>query len=71
MAEPPDHRELRIPLGGLSRHVVRRPRLRRALLRWPLLAALAGAAAALAGVLLATAEPRVEVRLDAGSTASS
>src|SRR5690348_6006755 len=68
MAEPPppDHRELHIPLGGLSRHAVRRPPLRRMLLlRWPLLVALAGAGAALAGVLLATAEPQVEVGLDA------
>jgi hypothetical protein len=64
--QPPDHppRDLRIPLGGLSHHVVRRPRLRRTLLRWPLLAALAGAVAAVAGVLLATAEPQVDVRLD-------
>ena len=66
VAEPPEHRELRIPLGGLSHHAVRRRRLRRALLSWPLVAALAGAAAALAGVLLVTAEPQVEVRLDAG-----
>lgn len=64
VAEPPEHRELRIPLGGLSRHAVRRPRLRRALLSWPLVTALAGAAAAMAGVLLVTAEPQVEVRLD-------
>lgn len=67
MHEPPERgpRDLRIPLGGLSQHVVRRPRLRRTLLSWPLLAALAGAAAAVAGVLLATAEPQVDVRLDA------
>ena len=39
--------------------------LRRTLLRWPLLAAGVGAAAALAGVLLATAEPSVDVGLDA------
>jgi hypothetical protein len=65
VAEPPERLDLRIPLGGLSRHVVRRRRLRRALLRWPVLAAAAGAGAALAGVLLATAEPQVEVRLDA------
>ena len=66
MQQPPEHlpRDLRIPLGGLSHHVVRRPRLRRTLLSWPLLAALAGAAAAVAGVLLATAEPRVDVGLD-------
>jgi hypothetical protein len=66
MQQPPEHapRDLRIPLGGLSRHVVRRPRLRRTLLSWPLLAALAGAGAAVAGVLLVTSEPRVDVRLD-------
>ncbi len=64
MADPPPRRDLRIPLGGLSRHAVRRPRLRRTLLRWPVLAALAGAAAAMAGVLLATGEPQVDVRLD-------
>ena len=67
MQEPPERaerRDLRIPLGGLSHHVVRRPRLRRTLVSWPLLAALAGAGAAVAGVLLATAEPRVDVRLD-------
>jgi hypothetical protein len=66
MQQPPEHppRDLRIPLGGLSHHVVRRPRLRRTLRAWPLLAALAGAAAAVAGVLLATAEPQVDVRLD-------
>lgn len=63
--DPPDHRELRIPLGGLSRHAVRRARVRRALLRWPLLAALAGTAAAVAGGVLVTAEPQVDVRLDA------
>src|SRR5262249_1270422 len=61
MAEPPDHRELRIPLGGLSRHAVRRPRLHRMMLSWPLAAALAGAAAAIAGVVLVTAEPTVDV----------
>jgi hypothetical protein len=67
MHEPPPERpsrDLGIPLGGLSRHVVRRPRLRRTLLSWPLLAALGGATAAVAGVLLATAEPQVDVRLD-------
>jgi hypothetical protein len=70
MHEPPERpgpRDLGIPLGGLSQHVVRRPRLRRTLrtlLSWPLLAGLAGAAAAVAGVLLATAEPQVDVRLD-------
>jgi hypothetical protein len=66
MQQPPEPkpRDLRIPLGGLSQHAVRRPRLRRTLLSWPLLAALAGAAAAVAGVLLATAEPQVDVRLD-------
>jgi hypothetical protein len=64
VAEPPDRFDVRIPLGGLSRHVVRRRRLRRTLLRWPVVAAVAGAGAALAGVLLATAEPRVDVRLD-------
>lgn len=65
MAEPPERQDLSIPLGGLSRHVVRRRRMRRTLLSWPVLAAILGAGAALAGVLLATAEPRVEVRLDA------
>ena len=65
MAEPPDRFDLRIPLGGFSRHVVRRRRLRRTLLSWPVLAAVAGAAATIAGVLLATAEPGVDVRLDA------
>jgi hypothetical protein len=65
VAGPPERRELRIPLGGLSPHAVRRSRLRRTLLRWPSLAALAGAAAALTGVLLAAAEPQVEVALDA------
>lgn len=67
MQQPPERagqRDLRIPLGGLSHHVVRRPRLRRTLLSWPLLAALAGGAAAVAGVLLATAEPQVDVGLD-------
>lgn len=64
MAEPPDRRDLRIPLGGLSEHAVRRRRLRPLLLRWPALAALAGAAAALTGVLLATGEPEIEVRMD-------
>lgn len=57
-------RDLRIPLGGLSPNVVRRQRLRRTIVGWPLLAGLAGAAAAVAGVLLATAEPQVDVRLD-------
>jgi len=64
-SERGDARPLRIPLGGLSRHAVRRRRPSRLLLPWPLLAAVAGAAAAVAGVLLATAEPQVEVRLDA------
>jgi hypothetical protein len=67
MHERPDRpgaRDLRIPLGGLSQHAVRRRRLRRTLLSWPLLAAVSGAAAAVAGVLLATAEPQVDVRLD-------
>lgn len=71
MHEPPDRtapRDLRIPLGGLSPNVVRRPRLRRTLrtlLSWPLGAALVGIVAAIAGGLLATAEPQVDVRLDA------
>jgi hypothetical protein len=65
--EPPERaapRDVRIPLGGLSPNVVRRPRLRRTMGGWPLLAGLAGAAAAVGGVLLATAEPQVDVRLD-------
>jgi hypothetical protein len=66
MARPPDRHELRIPLGGLSRHAVRRPRLHRVMLSWPLVVALAGAAAAVAGVALVTAEPEVDVSLDAG-----
>jgi hypothetical protein len=68
VAEPPERRELRIPLGGLSRHAVRRrrhPRWRLPL-RWPLMAALAGTVAAVAGVVLATAEPQVDVTLNAG-----
>jgi hypothetical protein len=66
MHEPPERpRNLRIPLGGLSHHVVRRPRLRRTVLSWPVLAAVAGASAAVAGVLLATSEPQVDVGLDA------
>jgi hypothetical protein len=66
MHQPPERtpRDLRIPLGGLSHHVVRRPRLRRTMRSWPLLVALGGAAAAVAGVLLATAEPQVDVGLD-------
>jgi hypothetical protein len=65
VAGPPDRRDLRIPLGGLSQHAVRRRRLRHSLLHWPLIAAGVGGIAALVGVLLATAEPEVEVRLDA------
>lgn len=66
MHERPDRpRDLRIPLGGLSEHVVRRRRLRRTALGWPLLAAVVGGSAAVAGVLLATAEPQVDVGLDA------
>lgn len=58
-------RDLRIPLGGLSPNVVRRRRLRRLALSWPLATGLVGVAAAVAGVLLATAEPQVDVQLDA------
>lgn len=70
MHEPPEPapRDLRIPLGGLSPNVVRRPRLRRTLrmvLSWPLVAGIAGVVAAVTGGLLATAEPQVDVRLDA------
>jgi hypothetical protein len=70
MHEPPERapRDLRIPLGGLSPNVVRRPRLRRTLrtlLTWPMVAAVVGIVAALAGGLMATAEPQIDVRLDA------
>ncbi|HLH71518.1 MAG TPA: hypothetical protein VKY90_21465 [Candidatus Dormibacteraeota bacterium] len=62
MAEPSDRGQLRIPLGGLSPRVVRRwwPRPRPV---GPPLAALVGAALAVVGVLLASAEPQVEVRV--------
>jgi hypothetical protein len=55
-----------IPLGGgLSSHAVRRRRWRRRYPTWPLVAVVLGAAAALAGVLLATtAEPQALVVMD-------
>jgi hypothetical protein len=65
MAEPPESWDQRIPLGGLGSHAVRRQRWRRRLPGWPLLAAGAGLAAALAGVLLASSEPEVRVGFDA------
>jgi hypothetical protein len=54
-----------IPLGELGSHAVRRARWRRRAPGWPLLAAGAGLAAALAGVVLASSEPEVPVRFDA------
>ena len=65
MDEPEEHWSQRIPLGELGGHAVRRRRWRRRRAGWPLVAAVLGTAAALAGVLLASSEPRVEVRLDA------
>src|SRR5436190_5568498 len=55
-----------IPLGGgLSSHAVRRRRWRRRYPTWPVVAVVLGAAAALAGVLLATtAEPQALVVMD-------